>query len=239
MERLTEVVLRHRRKVVIGWVVVLVALASGCGPDGVSPGDSYLVATLAGAVQGEYQGSGSFSQATTAGDPNAAEWSTASGDRRHTLNLQASYAFTPEFERPVMAEPPRRKKGLWIGAALVVVGAAILVYTYIQRDKAFDGVGVGPALDGQGVTPWGNATTNVAVPALTTTPDANTRGPFAFVRDRLYFAVGSRLYAGPHPVVAHPPCQRWGKLWAGQPLWIKRTGERKKKGDEPVIHLPH
>lgn len=42
----------------------------------------------------------------------------------------------------------------------------------------------------------------------------------------------ARLYDGPHPVVAHPPCQRWGKLWAGQPLWIKRTGERKIKGDD-------
>jgi len=42
----------------------------------------------------------------------------------------------------------------------------------------------------------------------------------------------ARNYAGPHPVVAHPPCQRWGKLWAGQPLWIKRTGERKIKGDD-------
>lgn len=42
----------------------------------------------------------------------------------------------------------------------------------------------------------------------------------------------ARLYAGPYPVVAHPPCQRWGKLWAGQPLWVKRTGERKVKGDD-------
>jgi hypothetical protein len=42
----------------------------------------------------------------------------------------------------------------------------------------------------------------------------------------------ARKYAGPWPVVAHPPCQRWGKLWAGQPLWIKRTGERKAKGDD-------
>ena len=42
----------------------------------------------------------------------------------------------------------------------------------------------------------------------------------------------ARLYAGPHPVVAHPPCQRWGKLWAGQPLFIKRTGIRKIKGDD-------
>ena len=42
----------------------------------------------------------------------------------------------------------------------------------------------------------------------------------------------ARKYDGPHPVVAHPPCQRWGKLWAGQPLWIKRTGIRKVKGDD-------
>jgi hypothetical protein len=42
----------------------------------------------------------------------------------------------------------------------------------------------------------------------------------------------ARLYQGPHPIVAHPPCQRWGKLWAGQPLFIKRTGIRKIKGDD-------
>ena len=42
----------------------------------------------------------------------------------------------------------------------------------------------------------------------------------------------ARLYPGPWPVVAHPPCQRWGKLWAGQPLHIKRTGIRKIKGDD-------
>lgn len=42
----------------------------------------------------------------------------------------------------------------------------------------------------------------------------------------------ARLYAGPWPVVAHPPCQRWGKMWFGQPLTVKRTGNRKKKGDD-------
>lgn len=42
----------------------------------------------------------------------------------------------------------------------------------------------------------------------------------------------ARTYAGPHPVVAHPPCPRWGKMWMGQPLHVKKTGERKTKGDD-------
>jgi hypothetical protein len=42
----------------------------------------------------------------------------------------------------------------------------------------------------------------------------------------------ARTYRGPYSVVAHPPCQRWGKFFAGQPLHIKRTGERKVKGDD-------
>jgi hypothetical protein len=42
----------------------------------------------------------------------------------------------------------------------------------------------------------------------------------------------ARLYDGPYPAISHTPCPRWGKLWAGQPLYIKRTGIRKIKGDD-------
>ena len=62
--------------------------------------------------------------------------------------------------------------------------------------------------------------------ALFVLPD----GPYAGRSDVEVWdeAMDARLYAGPHPVVAHPPCERWGRYWFGGPS----VRVRKVKGDD-------
>lgn len=40
----------------------------------------------------------------------------------------------------------------------------------------------------------------------------------------------ARTYSGPYPVVAHPPCERWGRMWFGSPL--KPDKKKYRLGDD-------
>jgi len=44
------------------------------------------------------------------------------------------------------------------------------------------------------------------------------RGPYSALPVDLWdISRDARLYAGPGPVIAHPPCERWGRYWFGGP----------------------
>ena len=69
-------------------------------------------------------------------------------------------------------------------------------------------------------------TTDSMIAALYVEPDgsyANLEGVDVWDEAR-----DARTYAGPHPVVAHPPCARWGSYWWGGP----GSKTRRKMGDD-------
>jgi hypothetical protein len=57
-----------------------------------------------------------------------------------------------------------------------------------------------------------------------------TNGPYFGLPDVEPWDVArdARLYPGPYPVVAHPPCERWGRYWSGGPS----ARVRRLKGDD-------
>lgn len=64
----------------------------------------------------------------------------------------------------------------------------------LERDRLGDGIGVGPDLGSQGVRPWPRRRDIILSNIATDLPDRDTPIPSVIVRNRLYFAIGHKLY---------------------------------------------
>ena len=60
-------------------------------------------------------------------------------------------------------------------------------------------------------------------------------GPYSELKnvDVWYEQRDARLYRGPHKVIAHPPCERWGRYWGGGPM-LHGTKNQKLLGDDKL-----
>lgn len=58
-------------------------------------------------------------------------------------------------------------------------------------------------------------------------------GPYAGCRNVDIWGISrdARNYTGPHKVIAHPPCERWGRYWGGGPM-LHGTSRQKFLGDD-------
>jgi len=63
----------------------------------------------------------------------------------------------------------------------------------LERDRAWDSLGVGPAYGGQGIEPWPHIR-QLALTSTTPLTSALRRNPTAVIREYVYFAVGATLY---------------------------------------------
>lgn len=59
------------------------------------------------------------------------------------------------------------------------------------------------------------------------------KGPYSELSGVEAYSVkrDAKLYRGPYKVIAHPPCERWGRYWGGGPM-LHGTEKQKLLGDD-------
>lgn len=68
------------------------------------------------------------------------------------------------------------------------------------------------------------------IAALYVLEDGPYSGPYSGL-DAWPESRDARKYRGPHKVIAHPPCERWGRYWGGGPM-LHGTARQKLLGDD-------